>query len=850
MQGEPPASAKGASAQPEPALAVPFFVRWDAQRDPLQAVRPADPELHGAAVELVRAAAGPDLGAAVELAGATAGPDSDEGAAAPRDHGTGGAEPPAKPPTAERPAIDREADLLAQRILALRDEGQRLGDIVVLLRRFTHLTRYTLALKRAGIAHYVVRGRGFYQAQEVLDVAALLTLLADPDDRLALLTLLRSPLCGLSDDSLLRLHQDGRLTLVALLQGRRGAAARSASGQDRDSLSGANHSSASASGPADDSAADPREDLSEELFSDSLDDELSPPLELLGEARTAAPPSGLPADEAARLARLLLLMQVLLRLGDRIGPAACLQLTYDHTDLLAVLAADPDGEQRVANLLRLQERARGFDKSGGLRRFVRALRLATDPQLKAALQSPGDEPAAQIAGEADDVVRIMTVHQAKGLEFPVVLVAGCTTRERTDSPAVAYDRAVGLGLTIYQEGERVRTLAARRVDANARLRASAESARLFYVAATRARERLIFLGETGRRPRVAGTWRAHLDALLAAQDERHDPRDSDAAPLLAEWRPGPPRPPHAAPSPVSSEALLRAARQAAALVYQDPLGTPRPALPDSTSAPLLQTAVAADLLVCARRFHLRTTARLCPGGPAARPALSDEAGGESAHAQLRSGSLAGQLLAKADPKGGGAELESLLLIAGVDPADPRALELQTHVRRFLDGQTRRGSALGALLVAAPGTTVQRAVPYLLTTAQGAMRLGGVLDLLHLKHSAAGLVVTVIDYQYSSAPEAEGPLHLQRRALLALVASRLYPDATELRTGLCFLREADAEPVLQTADRAELIPTAAALALVAPYTKLTLQAALRLPVLPVNTCAALGCEYQPLCHARS
>ena len=46
------------------------------------------------------------------------------------------------------------------------------------------------------------------------------------------------------------------------------------------------------------------------------------------------------------------------------------------------------------------------------------------------------------------------------------------------------------------------------------------------------------------------------------------------------------------------------------------------------------------------------------------------------------------------------------------------------------------------------------------------------------------------------------------------------------------------------------PTAAALARAAPYTQLTLQSALRLPVLPLNTCAALGCEYQPLCHARS
>jgi hypothetical protein len=579
-------------------------------------------------------------------------------------------------------------------------------------------------------------------------------------------------------------------------------------------------------------------------------------------------------------------MQVLLRLGDRIGPAACLQLTYDHTDVLAVLAADPDGEQRVANLLRLQERARGFDHSGGLRAFVRALRLATDPQLKDALASPGDEPAAQIAGEADDVVRIMTVHQSKGLEFPVVLVAGCTTRERNDSPAVAYDRAVGLGLTIYQEGERVRTLAGRRVDESNRLRASAESARLFYVAATRARERLIFLGETGVRAQLKGTWRAHLEALLAAQEER--PREPGETPLLAEWRPGPPLPPSIPPIPVSSDTQQHAARQAVAVVYRDeqdellthnpsvarplprlgwaafaeergetedaghalPGATSLPRFADSAASPLLANAVAVDLLLCARRFHLRTTARLFPSGPVARPAFSEEAATESAHAQLMRGSLAGQLLARVDPGAGGQDLEALLLIVGLDPTEPRALELQTHLRRLLVGLTRRSSTLGALLTPAPRTTVQRAVPYTLTVAQEAVRLCGVLDLVHLVDSDAGRVVTVIDYHYSSAPETEGPLHTQRRVLLAKVAAQLYPDATELRTGLCFLREADAEPILRTVDPAAFSVVDNALAVAAPYTQLTLQSALRLPLLPQNTCAELGCEYQPLCFARS
>ncbi len=866
MSGEP-SGGPASSADPAP----PFFVRWDAQRDPLQAVRPADPALLRPAVELARSAAPPatptDASAPSIVAADAAAQHAAQGPAAERPstqrqptegqpakgqptEGQLAGAPPAQGQPAEGHPIDREADLLAQRILALRDEGQRLGDQVVLLRRFTHLARYTLALKRAGIAHYVVRGRGFYQAQEVLDVTALLTLLSDPEDRLALLTLLRSPLCGLSDDSLLRLHVDGRLNLGALLRERRAAGQRStseASGPERHDAEGAASFGAvgGASGPERFEAA------SAASFGGAVDEELGPPLELLGEARVGAPRLRLPADEAARLTRLLGLIEVLLRVGDRLGPAACLQLLYDHTDLLAILAADPDGEQRVANLLRLHERAREFDRSGGLRAFGRALRLATDPQLKAALTSPGDEPAAQIAGEADDVVRIMTVHQAKGLEFPIVLVAGCTTRERTDSPAVAYDRAVGLGLTIYEDGDRVRTLAARQLDASARRRASAETARLFYVAATRARERLIFLGEPGPRPRLSGTWRSHLDALLAAQEA--DPaRDPEQPPLLAEWSPSPlPPPPSPAPSLDGSAALQHAAQRAAALVYAPPAAAADlpPRLAEPASAPRLPTAAAADLLVCARRFHLRTTARLFPPGPAARPALSDEAAGEPAHEQLRRGSLAGRLLGQADPARGGHELAGLLASVGVDPTEPRAAELSAHLQRFLTGQKRRGSPMAALQLAGPGRVVERWVPYSVTIAGGALRLRGRLDLVHRADSAAGETVTVIDYHYCAAPEVEGPLHAQRRVLLGLVAARLHPSARSLRTGLCFLREADAEPVLLPLDPAALAVTETALAGAAPLSQLPLPAALRLPVLSPRTCASLDCEYQPLCHAR-
>ena len=93
------------------------------------------------------------------------------------------------------------------------------GDVAMLFRTFTHLEVYRQALIRHGIPHRVLRGRGFYGAQEVLDLASLLSLLADPEDALAFAAVLRSPLVGLSDASLFRLAGPEGLSLPAVERG-------------------------------------------------------------------------------------------------------------------------------------------------------------------------------------------------------------------------------------------------------------------------------------------------------------------------------------------------------------------------------------------------------------------------------------------------------------------------------------------------------------------------------------------------------------------------------------------------------------------------------------------------------
>jgi ATP-dependent exoDNAse (exonuclease V) beta subunit len=157
-------------------------------------------------------------------------------------------------------------------------------------------------------------------------------------------------------------------------------------------------------------------------------------------------PASLPVAERAGLMRFREQFRELRSIADRLGPAACAQAIVDGSDLVPVLAATADGEQRVANLARLIERAHAFEARGGdLRAFANWLRRAAMPGGEA------EAAQAQIADEHDDVVRVMTVHQAKGLEFPVVFVPACGAKERFDYSPIVYDAEAGqtIGLSHY-----------------------------------------------------------------------------------------------------------------------------------------------------------------------------------------------------------------------------------------------------------------------------------------------------------------------------------------------------------------------------------------------------------------
>ena len=181
---------------------------------------------------------------------------------------------------------------------------------------------------------------------------------------------------------------------------------------------------------------------------------------------------------------------------------------WRRTGFADALLALPGGKQRKANLDRLSARAAQYEanQSGGLTGFLRYAER---------MRARGDDEVAHTVGEADDVVRLMTVHKSKGLEFPVVFGVGLGKRfrvERSGDGLLAH-RELGLGMAhvdpaLSTRRETIAHLAiARRRQAEDR----AEELRILYVLLTRAKERLILIGGVDSAPRKMNLWRIAVD---------------------------------------------------------------------------------------------------------------------------------------------------------------------------------------------------------------------------------------------------------------------------------------------------------------------------------------------------
>ena len=159
----------------------------------------------------------------------------------------------------------------------------------------------------------------------------------------------------------------------------------------------------------------------------------------------------------------------------------------------------PGGIRRMANVRKLMRLAREFEADQGrdLRGFIDSIAERDVIQTR--------EGEAPLEAEALNAVRLMTIHRAKGLEFPVVCLADLGKDGRDDDGAlrISDDGSVGLRLARLSGGA-IQSERLERIKAEQKTAAEEEERRIFYVACTRAEEHLVLSGATDleKRPRA------------------------------------------------------------------------------------------------------------------------------------------------------------------------------------------------------------------------------------------------------------------------------------------------------------------------------------------------------------
>jgi ATP-dependent helicase/nuclease subunit A len=667
------------------------------------------------------------------------------------------------PPSETQAKLVAEALALALRLRELVDAGAaRPRDIVVLLRAFTHVDAYEDALERAGLDPYVVGGRGYWSQQQVEDLLRLLECVANPLDDEMLLGALACPATGVSPDALWLLRR------------------------------------AIADDQTEDRARRSRRHLwplIEWRFGDS---------ERLPEPLAEHWLDAIPAEDCERLRRFCSLLAELRAAAPVLGLDQLVERTMTAFDYDLELLRRPRGAGRMANVRKLTRLALEFEAHEGrdLRGFLTSARELTERDER--------EGLAAVQAEDHDGVRIMTVHAAKGLEFPVVavpdLARGLAQGERPGDVVIGRLDGGGSGAPAARMGLRLALPAAKsfgvwefhELNEENVVEAAEEGARLVHVAATRAQERLILSG-----------------AFKPDDLEPNQPAATDSAlrrllPALRElgWNGGDGGVEIAASrlevrisAPGAERATLLATRREAAhppaeatAAAAPPLGRPDPVVP----AGHLSYSALADYKSCAYRFHVERMLGMAAPAGALHPEDTTGAGdgpeaakGSARDARLGFGNAVHGALersaARAWEAPGDGELAELLAAEGVD--DPAEL---TRARAMVDGWL--GSELLAEL---RGSGARAEVPFALEIGGAIAR--GQIDLL------VDAPPTVIDFKTdrlgdAGAADLAGRYDTQRALYaLALASARADRASPEAVRAIHVFLEAPDEPVVESFD---------------------------------------------------
>jgi ATP-dependent helicase/nuclease subunit A len=582
-----------------------------------------------------------------------------------------------------------EARLLAQRVAELVAAGQTAaGDVAVLLRAATDIPVYERALEEHGLRTLAAVG-SFWGHQQVGDLLAWLRALANPLDELALYSVLASPLVGLSSDGL-------ALVALATRAGGAGVWATIARGA-----------------------------------------------EVLYEP--------LPAPDRERLKRFAERFDAERRAAPTLGAAELLLHALSLTDLRSVsyeqhVLSLTWGERRLANVHKLLRLARRFEAVEG-----RDLRGFLDHVEHRRALSASSEPHAP-TGSEPDAVRLMTIHAAKGLEFPVVCLADLGRNGNGTPPDLLVDGGrIGLRLASLDGSPPVACLHYEELREERRRAEEAEEERIIYVAMTRARERLLLSGscdfERWPAARSGGApivWLA--PALVPELPELARTLERPVVELAAAggatrvlcWLNSP-----ATVGEVLREASPQPAKAAPGGSECAPAASPRleASAPVPKPYPLSYTALS-ELERCGYRYYLERVLRM----PENRVAGRGDGSGDGLRARAR-GLLVHKLLESFDfahpqppsPR----EVSAVARELGVATSPPEREEIAELVRSAAETELAQRLAAAERL--------RREHPFAFALSADEPLVNGVLDLLAIEPDGGWLVV---DYKSDRVTQTE------------------------------------------------------------------------------------------------
>lgn len=335
----------------------------------------------------------------------------------------------------------------------------RYSDIVILLRSLSGWADSLVeVLNENGIPAHTVSSTGYFSTVEVQTVLSMLRLLDNPRQDIPMAAVLRSPMAGLTDEELAVLRlEDGSVPFhEAVLELAEGLYEEDGQKEISDS---------EADSEADQKQGRNADGKKEDDIETTAHRKLLKFYKKYKQLRQLVPDT--PIHE---------LIEIILR-----------ETGYGH-----YVAAMPAGNRRTANLNMLLEKAAAYEKTSykGLFHFVRYI----DELQKYDV----DFGEADMVGENEDVVRIMSIHKSKGLEFPIVIVSGMGknfNKQDTRSKMVLHPE-LGIGLDYMDGKKRIKspTIAKKAIAKQIDLENLGEELRVLYVALTRAKEKLILTG--------------------------------------------------------------------------------------------------------------------------------------------------------------------------------------------------------------------------------------------------------------------------------------------------------------------------------------------------------------------